>query len=216
VIVAGLLFLLVSFLLMLGLALWADRRRRQAMADAARRLGWPFEPTAPGMLEASAGYRLFEQGHERKAGSLMRGRSGPFAVDVFDFQYQTGSGGDSDTYTQTVAHIRLDGHNLPAFSVRPENVVNRLVAASVGAQDVNLPAHPAFSKQFSLRGPDEAALHARFPGPVAQAFTAHRGLSADGGGDHLFVFRESRLVKPAEIPAFVAQAVAIAQAFVGG
>ena len=207
--------LMAGMLVLAGFVVWGGVRRRKALDAVAQGMGWSFEPRPTAFRGGFSGYTLFEQGHQQKALSLMRGQSGPYPVEVFDYHYMTGGGGSSHTYTQTVVHVNLDTLRLPGFSVRPDNAVKHLVAAAVGAQDVDLPEHPAFSRQVQLRGPDEAALRAHFSGPVADAFVAHPDLSADGGGAHLFVFRESRLCTPGEIPELVTQAVAIAQAFAG-
>ena len=206
------LILLLFIVAIPFLIVWVAARRRKAMEAAARQFGWTYSAEAPGYAEQFAIYSLFGQGRNRKALNVLTGQRDGVPVEVFDYEHTSHSSASSKKTSHTIVHVDLAALALPTFAAYPETVAEKL-AAAVGMQDIDLPEHPVFSGQFVLRGPDEAAVRARFVDPVPDVFSANHGVSAEGGGTHLFVYHEGRLAPPDQLQVLLTEATGIVRAF---
>lgn len=204
--------LLLVIAAVIGLAAWSNAKRRKALQAVADGLGWTYAPEARHHADPFTHFPLFGQGHGRRASNLLAGDFGGQPMEVFDYRYTTGGGKNQQTHVQTVVHFDLPALRLPPFSVRPENVMHKLITA-FGYQDIDIAERPEFSKRFLLRGPDEAAIRRRFADPLPDIFDANRGIGVDGGDSHLFVFRPGRLSKPEGLPDLLTMADEVLRAF---
>jgi hypothetical protein len=68
---------------------------------------------------------------------------------------------------------------------------------------------------YHLRGEDEAAIRALFQPPILAALEQHPGLTIEGNGSQLFIFREGDVLDPEKWPAFFDEARQIARLFGG-
>jgi hypothetical protein len=208
--------IVITVLLFIGLvfgwALWSAAKRRKAFEAVAAGMGWTYAAQEPGLTAPFQAFELFRSGREHVPANVLRGAFGGHPMTVFDYAYSVGSGKNRSTVQQTVVHIEDPALDLPTFAVRPENVAHKLFSA-LGYQDIDLAHRPAFSKACVLRGPDEAAIRARFTDPVIDLFEANRGLCVQGGGPHLIVLRERRLVKPEALPELLTAAADVHRAF---
>jgi len=198
--------------LVIGLSVWADKRRLKALTAMAEGLGWTYDPKAVGFVPGSGAFALFDIGRARRSSNLLRGTFGGRDVEVFDYSYTTGGGKNQHTSLQTVVHIEDPALSLPWFSVRPENVMHKMMGA-FGYQDIDLPENPEFSKRFLLRGSDEAAIRERFVDALPDILDANRGIGVDGGGGHLYVFLPGRRPKVDAFPEWLTQADEVIRAF---
>ncbi len=101
---------------------------------------------------------------------------------------------------------------LPDFQLSPEGFLHGLVEV-FGAQDIDFEQSEEFSKRYLLKGPDEAAIRRVFTIDVLAWFSGAPGWRVQAGGGRLLAFRGEKLVEPAEIPAFAAEALRIAGLF---
>lgn len=198
----GILIFIVAVIVLIAVgALWAYRRekkRTEEFAKIAQELGFEFSPYGdPALLKTLGDHHLFSQGHSRKLWNLMRGQAQGLEVILFDYQYVTGSGKHRHTWRHTVLCMQFEGGELPTFSLRPETVWHK-IGSWFGYQDIDFESHPNFSRRYLLRGGDEAAIRRLFTDEVLAFYEEHPGLSTEGSGNRLVVYRHSRRITPAD------------------
>ncbi len=187
----------------------AEKKRTEAMRAGAAAMGFAFaEQADPGEL---GGFPLFERGHSRKAKNLLSGETAGRPVTVCDYQYTTGGGKNSHTYRQTIAVFPGLVAGEPDFELGPQNFLHS-IGKVFGYQDIDFDGDEEFSKEFLLRGEDEAGIRTLFSPSVRAAFRSYEGWSAQTRDGALLVFRSGKTCKPEEIPAFLAQALRLAAA----
>lgn len=196
-----------------ALAAWAsamEKKRTREMRAAVEALGWSFTETIPASEAPGAGrFDLFDRGHTRTVRNLAVGERGGVRVTMFDYSYVTGSGRTRQEWNQTVLHLQADGMELPAFSLRPENIFHK-IGGLFGYQDIDVPDRPLFSRKYLLRGSDEPAIRGVFQGPVLDFCEANPHTCSDGEGGELLFWRYSRRVRPAEVGALLDRGVELA------
>ncbi|HEV2147282.1 MAG TPA: hypothetical protein VGR37_07750 [Longimicrobiaceae bacterium] len=178
----------------------AARRRTEELQAVAAALGWSFAPTQP--LDAVPGlerFSPFREGRGPAIRNFMAGRRGDTRAAVFDFHYTTGHGKSSHRWRRTVLYLWSERLALPAFSVWPEGVLDR-IEALFGAEDIDFPDRPRFSSACKLLGKDEAAVRELFGPEVTAFFEENPELCAEGAGSDLFVWRAPSLAEGAEVP----------------
>jgi hypothetical protein len=138
----------------------------------------------------------------------MRGRTQDLDVAVFDYRYTTGHGKHARTWRTSVVCLRAEGLDVPDFRLRPETFWQRVGTALFGFQDIDFDSHPAFSAAFQLKGPDEDAVRAAFTPAVLEHFERDPGLSTEGSGDTLVVYRHASRVGPDRVRDLMAEGFA--------
>lgn len=199
-------------------ASYLTRKRRDALAAIAERMGLSFMAADPSLYRQDfMSFHLFHQGHEQTFSNIMRGQpEGTAGVILCDYAYTNWSGtnnrGKHNIHAQTVALLRYPRQPLPQFDLRPENIVHR-IGSTFGCQDIDFPASPDFSRSYLLRGPEEAAIRSLFGINLLKFFENHPGWCVEGGGAWLAVYRSGRLVKPKDYPTFIDEAKLVLWAF---
>lgn len=211
------LALLALLALMIAGSVFHGRRRVKALQTTAQATGWGFVPgDAPGFTaDFEPAYGLFQLGRSRMASDVLERSEGSRRIEVFGYRYVVGSYKHPRLHPQTVVHIEDPRMRLPWFSLRPADAVRQMFGAQ-GFGNVYLHAAPQFSDQNYIAGQDPDATARRFTPAVMGAFGTLQRLAADGGGEHLFLFRSDRVEKVADLQSFVAKATAVADAFVAG
>jgi len=190
---------------------WQERKRRQALADLAPSLGMDFTPGDDVSVAARLGrLPLFDRGRARSAGNVMRGTSHGRTVAVFDYHYKTGSGKHTHHHRQTVAHLRVEGIDLPPFWMRPQGFMDKL-ASLVGMRDIDFENDEAFSRRWHLKAHDDAAVRRLFTPRVRSGFDPDRPIAIEGAGGDLVVYRRGRRAKPDEVRALLEDAFRVAE-----
>src|SRR3954466_5596704 len=207
---------LLFFVLFIGLAIFLiiynnkkEKERTQAMQVAAAQLGWGFAPVAPlTMIPWLDRFPLFGHGHSKQIKNFMYGDAQGVKAAVFDYIYVVGSGKNRHTYFQSVVYLEPANQNLPAFSLRPEGFMQKMMT-TFGYQDIDFGQRPEFSRQFILRGPDESAIRQVFTDRLLSFYEGYTGTSTDAGGGQVFVFRSGYRFQPQEVQSFVGLALQI-------
>jgi hypothetical protein len=187
--------------------------RTFGLQNAAKLRGWPFVQ-AVGMdwIPNLDRFALFNQGHTKSITNVMYGEIDGVKTALFDYEYVTGSGKNRSAYNQSVAYFEPPGLSLPLFSLRPENAIYKIMSA-FGYQDIDFGNRPEFSKLYLLRGPDEQAIRNTFNEAAFGFYEMNQGTCTDGGGNQLFVFRQSHRAAPLETQAFINWAVGVKNLF---
>jgi hypothetical protein len=198
------------------LAIKKERERREAMRRVASTMGFTYaeklgaEDVAPIVGELP----LFNRGHSKKAPSVLTGQTVGRAVTVLDWQFTVGGGKNSHTYQQTVVVFPEVG-GLPDFEAAPENFLHR-IGQVFGYQDIDIESDEEFSKAVLLRGDDEAAIRRVFNANVRGLMRQEAKLSIESRGGRLAIYRSGKRCEPAQVPAFLADALRIEDQLVKG
>jgi hypothetical protein len=179
------------------------RERTAALKSAASFLGWEFTETAPmNWIPNLEKFALFSQGHSKNITNMMYGEINGVKSALFDYEYTVGHGKHRHTYTQSVVYCEPRNLNVPLFSLRPENTLYKIFQA-FGYQDIDFGNRPTFSSKYLLRGADEPAIRSIFNDSLLAFYETNQGISTDGGGNQLFVFRQNYKAPPTESQSFV-------------
>lgn len=192
-----------------GLAKWADHRRKEAFCKAATELGLDFFPKGSSQLQSQlAGFKLFNTGRRRTLSKLIQGESDEVAISIFDYRYTTGSGKHSHTYQQTVAVLSSPALRVPEFTLRPEILLDKL-GGMIGLRDFDFASHPKFSSMYVLKGANEKRIRTLFKPEVLAYFEQRKAINVEAIAGKLVVFRPRRKIAPAELKNFLSQAYEI-------
>lgn len=192
------------------------RERTEHLRAVANLLGWQFGHEAPmDWIPGMERFGLFNSGHSKKINNIMYGHTNGVKAALFDYTYVTGSGKHQATHYQSVVYFEPNDLNLPLFSLRPENFMHKLISA-LGYQDIDFGHRPGFSSQYLLRGNEEQRIRDTFSDALLVFYEANPGVSTDGGGNQIFVFREGRHTPPDEIRAFIDWAAGLKNLFPRG
>jgi hypothetical protein len=173
-----------------------ERKRAEAIAAVAEEMGYRFQPKVEKeALAPLIGFRLFSQGHGRRARNLMVGETSSIEMWCLDYQFTTGGGKNSTTYSQTVVAFFPQGVRLPAFTLAPENFFHR-IGQAFGMQDIDFNEYPIFSKGYLLRGEDEDMVRHIFDDEVIRFFEQDLKLNVECREEGLIFHRGQRKIKP--------------------
>jgi len=190
-----------------------ERERTLGLKSSATLLGWQFSEEAPmSYLPNLDNFALFGHGHNKQIKNLMYGETNGVKAALFDYIYVTGSGKSRHTHYQSVVYFEPRHLNIPFFSLRPENALHKLIAA-FGYQDIDFDNHPTFSSKYLLRGTDEQAIRNTFGDALLAFYETNPGLSTDGGGNQLFIFRQGYRTPPHEAQSFINWAAQVQNVF---
>lgn len=152
-----------------------QRQRAEQMQQMADSLGMTYCPTVPPELPQSlADLPCFPKGERHAVEHCLVGDFRGMTLSVFDFDYFTRGGEHSSHVRKTLVRIPNAGR-LPDFSLRPERWDMKL-SHWLGWPDIDFTGSESrdrFSRQYQLRGVDEAAVRSLF-GDRAIAWLAER------------------------------------------
>jgi len=136
----------------------AAKKRREAMAQLAARLGLTFDPSRDHSIDEQFHFlEKLGQGSNRYAYNILAGRFGGHAVTAFDYHYETHST-DSKGRRQTHHHyfsffILYLPAQFPELTIRREGLFSK-IAQFVGYDDIDFES-AEFSGKFCVRSRDK-------------------------------------------------------------
>lgn len=185
---------------------YAAKKRRESMLENAEAMGLTFFPNGDAdLLDRLSMFKLFNQGHGRKMRNLIQGDSGEVNIAIFDYQYTTGGGKNSQTHVQSVVALQSSQLICPDFTMRPEGMFDR-IGSALGFQDIDFESHPEFSASFVLQGSDEEAIQQYFNQSVLDFFADKPGISVEAQTGSMFFYRTRKRISPDQIKDNLAQA----------
>ena len=212
--VAGFLAVIITVIVVVTMyARKREQERTQGLKSAATLLGWQFAEEAPlNYIPNLENFALFSQGHSKQVKNLIYGETNGVKAALFDYIYTIGHGKHSHTHYQSVVYFEPPNLNIPFFSLRPENVLHKLISA-LGYQDIDFGHRPTFSKQYLLRGTDEQGIRNVFSDALLGFYEMSQGACTDGGGNQLFDFRPGLRTPPHEAQSFINWAESLQRLF---
>lgn len=203
--------------LVVAIVLWClhiEKKRTEGMREFADALSLEFfDTTHPELLSRVARFQLFNTGRGRTMKNVILGNTEAVSLAVFDYQYTTGGGKNSHTYSQTVVAMDSASLQLPAFTMRPEHLFDR-IGAAIGLQDIDFDDHPKFSDMFVLKGSDEAAIRAFFDPPLLDFFADNPGIAFEAADEMFIYFRAAKRQSPDKLRELLEEGYSAYQAFI--
>ena len=167
----GLFFLAVP--LMFGIGIWLHQRRIKAAQQFAASIGWSYVGNDASLRSRWSG-APFGAGHSRRVSEVMTGIFQGRTAVSFAYQYTTGSGKESNTYSFHVVALRSPAY-LPMLEITPDGVGAKL-AKVFGGEDIRFESE-AFNRAWRIR-----AGNPRFAHDVIQPRLMERLLRPDAQG----------------------------------
>ena len=150
----------------------AAKKRRDALSQLARKLGWSFSPASDRSHdEEYAHFEIFRRGHSRAAYNTLWGtleiHGATCAAKAGDFTYKVTSSNGKTTTTTTYHFSYLILHlpypRVPDLIIRPEGFFDKF-AGAIGFDDIDFESVD-FSRKFFVKSPDKRhaydVIHAR-------------------------------------------------------
>ena len=189
------------------------KRRRAAWEGVAGELGLAVREAVD--LRTRFGRLAFlQRGRRPRTRIALEGLASGSPVLLADYQYTTGAGRSQSVHSQTLCLFHGAGLVLPAFTLRREHGFLDRVGELLGAQDIDFPDDPAFSRAFVLKGEDESAVRSLFHIERRQRLLQQLtgGFHLEGAGD-LLLFHTGRLIRPVAAREFLQRAGDLFDAF---
>lgn len=203
--IAGIVVLIIS-------ARSRSGNRTAQMQAVTNQMRWTFTQQVPYTSIPNASYfHLFTQGNWVRVLNVMSGQVEGAQVIVFDITFDSKYVHRTKPHEQTVALFLSNQLSLPAFMLCPSNWKHKL--GSMFSNSVNFPSHPAFSGQYLLSGNDVPNIQRVFNDSLLSYCESNPGLSMEGGGEQVFVYREESLVPPQNLAWFVNESLRVFNSF---
>ena len=169
----------------------AARKRREAMAAVAGRLGLRFQPRKDRGLARQ--YRFLDklrQGSNRYAFNILSGSYQGHDVMLFDYHYQTGSGKDTHHHYFSFFIMQLP-MSFPELVIDKEGFFSK-IAQAFGYDDIDFESHE-FSRKFCVRSADKKFAYDVCNGRMIEYLLSNNDLSIEIEGDSLAISFSRRL-----------------------
>ena len=162
----GVILLGVLAVIGIGVAIYlyqlSVRKRREALAALAGRLGWTFDPDRDtGHDDEYAHFGIFRRGHSRTAYNTLNGNvetdGREYRGKMGDFTYKvtrhTNKGSHTTTYRFSYLILHLPFRGVPDLLIRREGIFDKL-AGAIGFDDIDFES-AEFSKRFFVKSPNK-------------------------------------------------------------
>jgi hypothetical protein len=129
------------------------RKRREAMAAVAAKLGLRFAPAKNRNIARR--YRFLDKlrkGSNRYAYNILSGSYQGHDLILFDYHYKTGSGKSTQHHYISFFILHLTA-SFPELVIGPEGVFSK-IAQAIGYDDIDFESHE-FSRKFCVRSQDK-------------------------------------------------------------
>ncbi len=105
-------------------------------------------------------------------------------------------------YHQSVILFQSAHLELPFFTLQPESQVYT-IETQFGYPDIRFASRPEFSKNYILRGPDEASIRALFTDRLLGYLAEKKNLHVEGYDKSLILYEPGQRVEPHDLPTFL-------------
>ena len=180
---------LIAVVVVIGYIL--NKRRREAMAALAARLGLQFNPRK--RRDLAQRYRFLDKlrrGSNRYAFNLLSGNYQGHDVMMFDYHYQVSSGKNTHHYNFSFFILGLP-ESFPELVIDKEGFFSK-VAQALGYDDIDFESHE-FSRKFRVRSPNKKFAYDVCNGQMIEYLLSNSDLSIEIEGEVMAISFNSRL-----------------------
>jgi MFS superfamily sulfate permease-like transporter len=123
-------------------------------------------------------------------------------IEITDMTLTEGARMAQEDTKVTVLHVSDLDQVIPDFALEPEQLWTKISEMSVG-KDIDFKDHPAFSKQYYLRGPNENAIREFFTESLIAYLETHDNIHVESHRNKLLVYKRKDQLDIAEIRALI-------------
>jgi hypothetical protein len=166
---------LIAVVVVIGYIL--NKKRREAMAALAARLGLQFNPRK--RRDLARRYRFLDKlrrGSNRYAFNLLSGNYQGHDVMMFDYHYQVNSGKNTHHHYFSFFILGLPG-SFPELVIDKEGFFSK-VAQALGYDDIDFESHE-FSRKFRVRSPNKKFAYDVCNGQMIEYLLSNSDLSIE-------------------------------------
>ena len=138
---------------------------------------------------------------------VLEKKEGELTSYLFFYFHRSGGSTHMSTRHRVACFITPNLH-LPYFRLQRKTGAQRLENL-FGVDNVSFPDNPLFSKNYFVRGSDEAAIREVFTPDILSFFEKNTGLRVEGSEDTLLFYRSQAIVKAKDLPSFYQEAQTI-------
>jgi hypothetical protein len=190
-----------------------QKRRTAWMQQAAEELRFEFFPQGDGeTLSMLSPFLLFSRGNRKRVQNLMQGVADQLQVKIFDYSYFSAGKQGSNAPNQTVICFRSPNLDLPNFWLQPRSFLDRF-GPLLGQREIVIDGRPKFSKVYLLHGASESAVRQLFHDGALNFYEQNSGLTTEGRGFDLLIYRAEVLVKPERVRSFLEEGFKVLDLF---
>ena len=191
-----------------------EKKRTAKIQELAGGMGLTFLAAGDSELQSRlSAVNMFTQGRDRRLTNLISGATEECTISIFDYQYTTGSGKQTQTNKSTIAALESTNLNNPAFTLRPENLFDK-IGGMLGFEDIDFPEHEMFSRSFVLKGPEEVEIRSFFDKKLLDFFGERAGSSVEAIPGMMIYYIPGRRRKAEEFAALLEEAYKVFGAIV--
>ena len=110
---------------------------------------------------------------------------------------------------QTCVYFAIEGFQFPAFELRPERMMVRLLAKLSGASDINFKESPHFSSKYFLESDSPDDIRKVFNQTLRETFENHLGFQVIARGKQVILFKPNQTCRKQEYDSFIKAALRI-------
>lgn len=194
------------------------QRKVSGLEAFAKKHGLVYDEAAPPTLDVPLGsilWRLTEKGAEAR--HMVRGERDGVELRICDLHFVRESMAGRrhmHAYPTTVVRMESKDLELPAFTARPETLLQK-IAITIGGKDIDIPSHSKFSRKFRLTADDEHAVRALFSIDIMDAISRMPGSVVEGEGSVIVYWRPRKRIPPRRLINHLNEALNICSAFRG-
>ncbi len=199
-------------------ALARAKRRSAAWQELCRRYNFQFEGSSFSFFSSPITispywrfFRLFSRGHSHKVICRARGEYRGHSIEIFDYQYTTGSGRSRQTHYFTPLFVHTQWP-LGKIIIRPEGFFDK-VAAVIGFDDIDLDSRE-FNKKFYVKSPDKKYAYDLLHPRAMEQLLKHSGITVETGGRSYLFYYDGKM-NLREVPDFLDTGIEFAELLPG-
>ena len=166
------------------------RRRREAMAAVAAKLGLYFEPAKRDITRRYGFLNKLRVGSNRYAFNMLSGNYQGHDVAVFDYHYRTGSGKNTQHHYISFFILHLPAY-FPELVIGSEGFFSK-IGQALGYDDIDFESYE-FSRKFCVRSPDKKFAYDVCNARMIEYLLSNTDLIIEIEGEVLAVSFSSRL-----------------------
>jgi len=182
----------IAFIVVLGVFGYVSaRKRREAMATLAAKLGLSFEPNKN--WDIARRYCFLDKlraGSNRYAFNILSGNYQGHDVTIFDYHYRTGSGKNTQHHYISFFILHLLA-SFPELVIGPEGIFSKM-AQALGYDDIDFESYE-FSRKFCVRSRDKKFAYDVCNARMIEYLLSNTDLTIEIEGEALAVSFGSRL-----------------------
>ena len=156
-------------------ARWREKRYTEAWQHTAEQLGLAYYGEENDLLPRFGRLATLSRGRRQQIRNAIVGVDGDWEVILADFRYVTGSGKNTRRHAETVCLLHNPTLSLPTCFLRPQSRFLDYLGKFFGAQDIDIPEDPEFSRAYVLQGHVPEAIGRLFGDSLRAWFVERRG-----------------------------------------